>query len=420
MSDSLTQWILQQSHARSVSGEDLETYGNRSAEKWASGEYKSLNDAVVGEVKHAGFAPEQVRRVVEFANTRAYLAEFRKEGSTHKIIDFQGGPADPAVVLRDLNDGGGGTVFDRGSLDYSREPKSKTASVSAVAERELQEKFAASGPTEYPEVNPLGDFVDLRDKIAGVYQHKTSELSGLEVMFMDLSDLLYGQVKQAALNGYTLGDVLSAWQPVTPDAEYVKVAFAAIAPRLLKEEVFRSPALLGASFEKVATARQLVNLEHPLVSTFQDFCQILYKLAETRESRDEAGAALETANAFLANVDKIKVAGPLDILSQWAGRRTASRAAQAAAEAAAKKPGLVKSVMNAAGAAAPHAEKLVGETMGGGQALGELAHAAVKNSPLLAAAYGAHQLSQTPTGQRVFDSVLGPSQQQPQPPYYGY
>lgn len=52
---------------------------------------------------------------MEFANTTAYLTEFRKEGMGHKYIDFgEGGPANPSTVLQDLNDGGGGTVFDTG------------------------------------------------------------------------------------------------------------------------------------------------------------------------------------------------------------------------------------------------------------------------------------------------------------------
>ncbi len=89
--------------------------GKSAAERWSVGAYPSLHEAVVGTVKCARLSPEQVRRVVEFANTTAYLTEFRKEGMGHKYIDFgEGGPANPSTVLQDLNDGGGGTVFDTG------------------------------------------------------------------------------------------------------------------------------------------------------------------------------------------------------------------------------------------------------------------------------------------------------------------
>jgi len=122
--------LLQQSHAIPKSGEELEVLGKAAAKKYASGRCPTLNEAVVDTVKHGGLSPEQVRRVVEFANVNAYLSEFGKEGSAHKYVEFNGGPANPAEVLRDLNDGGGGTVFDRGLADYSHDPETpKTASL---------------------------------------------------------------------------------------------------------------------------------------------------------------------------------------------------------------------------------------------------------------------------------------------------
>src|SRR5208282_6747332 len=114
MADLHTQGLLQQAHAHRVSGEHLEVLGKQASSRWSSGESKTLSDAVVETVKTAGLSPEQVKRVCEFANTEAYLTEFKKEGSAHKFIDFGSGPADPSTVIKDLNDGGGGTVFDDG------------------------------------------------------------------------------------------------------------------------------------------------------------------------------------------------------------------------------------------------------------------------------------------------------------------
>ena len=124
MHDLPAQWSFQQSHARPISGQELETFGKHAADRWSCGEYGTLSEAVVESVKTAGLSPEQVRRVVEFANTHAYLTEFNKEGQAHRVIDFAGGPANPSQVLQDLNDGGGGTVFDHGTLDYNRAPSS--------------------------------------------------------------------------------------------------------------------------------------------------------------------------------------------------------------------------------------------------------------------------------------------------------
>ena len=120
--------LLQQAHARPVTGEELEVFGKKAAATYACGTCGTLTEAVVETVKHAGLSPEQVKRVVEFTNQNAYLAEFKKEGSPHKYIEFDGGPANPAGVIQDLNDGGGGTVFDRGVADYGSPPTAmKTA-----------------------------------------------------------------------------------------------------------------------------------------------------------------------------------------------------------------------------------------------------------------------------------------------------
>ena len=112
------QTALQQLKAKPVSGEHLEVLGKYAARAWDRGDYNTLNEAVVGTVRDEHLSPEQVRRVVEFCNGEAYLSEFRKEGSKHRVVHFACGPADPGVVLRDLNDGGGGSVVDTGDGDY--------------------------------------------------------------------------------------------------------------------------------------------------------------------------------------------------------------------------------------------------------------------------------------------------------------
>ena len=121
MNDLPASTLFQQAHARSMSGEELEMLGKQAADLYSTAK-RPLTEAVIEVVKHAGLAPEQVKRVVEFANTEAYLQEFKKEGSTHKVVEFEGGPANFSDVLKDLNDGGGGTVFDRGASDYGQPP----------------------------------------------------------------------------------------------------------------------------------------------------------------------------------------------------------------------------------------------------------------------------------------------------------
>jgi len=300
MADFSIQEFLQQRSARSVSGEELEIYGKHAAQRYAASG-GTLSDAVIEEVKQAGLSPEQVKRVVEFANTSAFLQEFNKEGTDHRVVDFHGGPADLAIVLQDLNDGGGGTVFDRGTLDYqSPPPRAKTA---AVHEGALREMFSPGSINTIPEENPLGEVVFFRDKVAGLCDHLTAELSGLETIYEDLCNDLYGQVKQATLEGFSMGDVVLAWSTVTEEPVFVKVAFEVVSPRLERDGVFKNALAICESIEKVAENR-MVNLEHPLVTGFAEYCDALIKMASTREERDEALVFLKKATDFLVRPEQ--------------------------------------------------------------------------------------------------------------------
>lgn len=406
-------WQLQQASSKSVSGEDLELYGKKAASAWSLGEEKTLNDAVVETVKHAGLSPEQVRRVIEFANTSAYLNEFKKEGSQHRVIEFAGGPADPSEVLKDLNDGGGGTVFDHGMADYNREPSySKTAS--ALAENEFWGMLGSSG-VGLPESNPFGEVIDLREKIASLYENQTSQLSGLEVAYMDLSDRLYEQVKQASMHGYGLGQVIRAWGETVPDPEYVKVAFEMLVPRLMEDEVFRSLDSIGASIEKVGSAR-MVNPEHPLIGEFVEYCEVLTKMAHVRAAHEEAEQALNTVNGFLTNASEEKIAG------LWDKLKGLLQKAPPPPPPPPPRPGIIPQITGffkdvsvpVQEGAQGLGEFLLGEGSKGSQTLGRLAGGAVRMAPYAAGGLLAYRglqhlnaLGQTPAGRAIKSYIPG-------------
>lgn len=321
MSDLPQSGLLQQLHARAISGEHLELLGKQAAAKWASGSCDSLNAAVITTVKHAGLSPEQVKRVCEFANTGAYLDEFKKEGSSHRYIDFPGGPADPSFVLQDLNDGGGGSVFDRGTLDYDRPPpKEKHAAADPRVEAAVKVAFAVTD-TEAPMLqhNPYQGVMALRDKLAAVRDFVTSEIDSAELQYADIADRLYQTVKQAALSGQSLGEVLQAWGTVAPSADFAKVAFQLFTPRLFREGVFHSTEALANSLTKTA-ANVVVNQAHPAVLEFAEYCDTLQKLAAYRALKEEARAHHATLTASLKQASAAEAAGKA-LGSAWRGAK---------------------------------------------------------------------------------------------------
>jgi hypothetical protein len=315
---------FQQSNARSVSAGDLEVMGKKASAAWSSGDFDTLGEAVSETVKHAGLSPEQVRRVVEFANTDAFLEAFHKLGSGHRYVDFgQGVLADPRDVIRDMNDGGGGSVFDRGTADYDAPPKEKRAAAEPDSEAELAlyAAFRKEASQDEPFENPSGWVWDVRDKLAGETQHLNATVSGLEVAYQDCALNLCEQVKHAARDGVELGQIVRAWSTVVDDPTYVKVAFQLVTPRLLRDGTYRDLDHVNQSIEKTGSAR-LVNPDHPLVDGFADYCEVLCKLAEVRQARDRMANKLAKVNFAIKKFggDMDKVAGVVRQVIDSAGR----------------------------------------------------------------------------------------------------
>jgi hypothetical protein len=322
------QALLQQSAARPISGEELETYGKHAAARYLCGECCNMNEAVVETVKHAGLAPEQVKRVCEFANTDAFLKEFRKEASSSKYVVFNGGPADFSEVLKDLNDGGGGSVFDRGMADFAHAPDVvKTSAAQATSRnRGAMEKVASVHLSEpvneadqileeafrvdktaapIPFSRPLQDVEDLQDKLSTARDAATAEMSALEATLLGVTEDLYNQVKQAALDGTPLGHVVQAWdQALAPNPELVKAAFAEIGPKLVEEGVVPGWSELGQSLEKTAGQMAVVHEDHPVVTAFGAYCEGLEKLAELRATRQEFIDGLVRLDSFTRSVNE--------------------------------------------------------------------------------------------------------------------
>ena len=318
------QALLQQSAARPISGEELETYGKHAASRYLCGECGTLTEAVVETVKQAGLSPEQVKRVCEFANTDAFLKEFRKEAASTKYVTFTGGPADFSEVLKDLNDGGGGTVFDRGVADYAHAPEVIKA---GAARQQSMEKTASTGFADWgaseadkvlanafqvtekaagvPYHRPLQDVEDLQDKLATARDSATSEMSSLEASLLGVTEELYGHIKQAALDGTPLGHVVHAWhQALSPDPELVKAAWAELGPRLVEEGVLPSWSKLGESLEKTAGVSAVVHEDHPIVTSFGAYCEGIQKLAMLRATRQEFINGLEQLRTFSRSIDE--------------------------------------------------------------------------------------------------------------------
>lgn len=386
-----------QSTARHVSAEDLETFGKAAAAAWADHRYRTLGEAVVEVVKTAALSPEQVKRVVEFANTNAFLTEFRGKTASpngNGYVDFGPGVlADPGEVLRDLNDGGGGAPNDAPDFrDYGMPPE-KTA-----GELTLEEMFKGARE-EVILPDPHRQVMEVREKFAYALEAANSDLGEFESLYFQLAGEIVDQVKVAMLDGgISAGDIVRAWalSGVSPGA--VKLAFQALAGR-----GNLSADALDSSLKKMGSAR-VVNPNHPLVARMLDYELVLDKLAELKSDirvLSEGVAVWDNLRAKLGAAELCKIASKEEVIRKGLWPALTESAEKAAPWVADKLRGAAshlvgsesaKSVANAAEKAVKYAPHAAGATVGGLAAY-NAGHAAI-NNPYLQ--YGASFVPGTP------------------------
>lgn len=266
--------LEQQKAARPVDPGQLEAMGKKAAAQFSNG--MSLNEAVVSVVKEAMLSPEQVKRVCEFANTSAYLSEFEKAGAVRNIT-FEGGPANPSVILKDLNDGSAPAIHQVKSAEY--EPPTRHYKVDRASDSLLAEAFGvppgmdkAASVDHLAHSNASEEIADMRIRLDAVHDDFMSKLSHSGVFLEDVKDALYSSVKQELHDGISLGDVASAWASYG-DVNQIKEAMNMVQSRLFHDNVM-NPEQAGSSLNKRASVGLVPNPEHPVVERFLVFSKV--------------------------------------------------------------------------------------------------------------------------------------------------
>jgi hypothetical protein len=292
--------LEQQRAARPVDPGQLEAMGKRAAANFAEGN-TPLNDAVVGVVKEAMLSPEQVKRVCEFANTAAYLSELEKSGEVRNVT-FEGGPASPSVVLKELNDGSGPAIHQVKTAGY--EPPTGHYKAAGASDSILAEAFGVPSGMEkaasidhLARAEPSEEIADMKVRLDAVHDQLMSKLSHSEIFLGDVQSDLYGSVKQEVLDGTPLGDVVTAWASYG-DANQIKEAMSFVRDRLRDDRVLGSDQVVE-SLNKTASVGTVPNPEHPVVERFMAFTKVAFEhrklqraIALINEQRDEVNSKL--------------------------------------------------------------------------------------------------------------------------------
>jgi hypothetical protein len=269
---------------RGVDPDRLRLLAKKASELHLSG-HAPLTATVISVVKgEPDLSPEHVRRVVEFANNETFQALFQKSAGDHRVINFEGGPADPSDVLKELNMGA-------------------VSSPTAVPDRQMEldpyvpgsdsagDPFdTAKTAEEYPQANPNGDDWYRREQLVAIREQFSAEHVGLMARYADAEDALCKEARQVVLSGGSTTDVSRALAHYSSSQDMTKLALAKIATVLKDVQS-------GSGIAKTAEATP--NPKHPLVQAFLSFQKVAmdrFKLAAVLEHTE---AELDAVNAKL-------------------------------------------------------------------------------------------------------------------------
>lgn len=276
-----------------VSKEHLQTLGREAASMY-SAHKGTMTDAVISVLhKEAGLSSEHVKRVIEVANNEAYRDEFDMMDGDHRIVNIDGGPADPGRVLRELE------MSDNAPALVKSAARAESLRPFIPGEDEFegyfdQSKIAHEVPL--PEAHPHSQLIDLRAKLASVKEHMTSSLSAAEVDFDDAANIMYGKVKIAVLGGMSPAEVSVMYQRVSPNPVFTKLALRLISNKMDTEDIPAVPIVQGNI--KQASSR-MINKKHPIINTFLEFTKTASRRVELLEGLDEVEVQLKRVNKAL-------------------------------------------------------------------------------------------------------------------------
>lgn len=269
----------------------LEELGKQAA-MLADAYQMTVQDACVDKLSGLDLTSEQVRRVVEAANVEAFQRKYATMDPCNRVVDFDGGPADPMQVLQTLNNAARPTPKVAHVWDYDLAPDADTP----------------PSPTKLSDVpvvdrtvdGVLQDVSNLRSKLAGAHTEVVDSRAAAALQMEEVLGGLGDKVKSASAEGLALDDLVAAWSKVNP--VLVKVALSGMPP-------------LPRRTEKVA---QYINPEHPVVTMYETFCKHAQDYYRMDGARRELEQKMLEVDEFL-----MKHASGKDNAARAAGQMTA-------------------------------------------------------------------------------------------------
>jgi hypothetical protein len=248
-----------QPQGRQVASSALEELG-KSAARLAKTSGLSLTEAATQTLKTAGLNADQVRRAVEFCNIAAVNDKYASSRGPDRIVDIDGGPADPAQVVQTLKAASAGADLRIEALEYSAAPQRGEKRSSAIFQKVASVNLA-----------------ELRDTLQAAHEELTSQSESAKFAMQEDFMRLKAAVKTAGLQGATLHELVKGWS--RQDHEVAKVASAQ----------FQSEVDWGDP-----VSSRTLNNDHPVMQYFGEFAKSAHKFQQTSMARANVEEQLHT------------------------------------------------------------------------------------------------------------------------------
>lgn len=219
----------------------------------------TLTDAVIKTVGAQKLSNEQLHRVVEHTNHEAFHRKFANMDPTMRVVNIEGGPADPTSVVARLGETEKVAQVQEDLSDYRYPPM-------RVVVAESTEKVAQDEPA-----SDDVDIVELLDTVKLALDELQGSIGTHRYAAIDAFDRTVRLAKQACAEGAYLEDFEQAWGGISPQraVEILGVVEPPMAP-------------VG-----VKVAARTMSPEHPLMLSFHQYVKEAHALKVAHTAHED-------------------------------------------------------------------------------------------------------------------------------------
>lgn len=302
MADDLSRFLSSGGRHASLSPERLELMGKEAAMLLVD-RGVPLNETIV---KLSMMCPdinsEQVKRVIEFANTAVYLSLHEKNKTAGAEASYpQFTLADPKKVLEAISHSSKPAKLSSVDLSYGRAPEKQKIS-SPKLEAELEKLFVGTEKKASLDFSPetvTEHILDTKDHLLSLKANLEHSGEQLDLLRKEAEAEYYDDVKRHLLEGGSFADVARGASEVFDDFDLMKEAMVPFVARLFKEKVAEPEALFHQlrSLDKVA--HRVVDMEHPFVAGLGAVVALDAEIAKIATALEDVDASLARVKAAI-------------------------------------------------------------------------------------------------------------------------